>query len=457
MATSQAEQLRREAETRAADMARDREAEQRRQEADRQRARDREAARQAKITDLTTGHDKVLADHNYNKTPDIAKIAAADFRLNGARLGIAADTGGGGGGSRARSGFVGPRWMPDEEASSCTKCKTEFDWMNRRHHCRHCGIIFCNKCSYQRCLLPANFEMRDPQRVCESCFEALAPHQNSLTSVIANHQKVNSLDLTSSRRYLNLPFALTLGSEIRKAAYSIHNMFTSEWIEDKAIPKHLFSAAKGVAFLTVFKGGFVVAPRLGTGLVLARTPDGSWSAPAAIGTVGCNWGALVGADMTDYIIILNTPEAVEAFSGVGQVALGANLELALGPVGRSAEGVVSMTDKVFAPCVSYAHSRGLYAGVALEGAVVVSRPDVNFKFYGRPLEPLEILSGAVQPPRAAQPLYDALAHYAGSASPTYSSTASFSGGFGDEPMPGRSSGSAEGGGGGHVAHGGMLA
>jgi len=72
MATSQAEQLRREAETRAADMARDREAEQRRQEADRQRARGREAARQAKITDLTTGHDKVLADHNYNKTPDIA-------------------------------------------------------------------------------------------------------------------------------------------------------------------------------------------------------------------------------------------------------------------------------------------------------------------------------------------------------------------------------------------------
>jgi len=417
--SSQAELLRREAESRAQEMQQARDKEQRRIESEKVRAKEREAARQAKITDLTTGHDKVLADHNFNKTPDIAKIAAADFRLNGARLGqgIAAADGGGSGSGKAR-GFIGPRWMPDEEATCCTKCKEQFDWMNRRHHCRHCGVIFCNKCSGQRCLLPANFEMRDPQRVCESCFEALAPHQTSLTSVIANHQKVNSLDLTSSRRYMNLPFALTLGSEIRKAAYSVHNMFTSEWIEDKAIPKRLFAAAKGVAFLTVFKGGFVVAPRLGTGLVLARTQDGGWSAPAAIGTVGCNWGALVGADMTDYIIVLNTPEAVSAFSGVGQVALGANLELALGPVGRSAEGVVSMTDKVFAPCVSYAHSRGLYAGVALEGAVVVSRPDVNFKFYGRPLEPTEILSGQVLPPRAAQPLYDALAHYAGTSLPT---------------------------------------
>ena len=430
---NQAEQLRREAEQRAKEQQLAREAEQRRAEADKARAKDRETARQAKITDLTTGHDKVLADHNFNKTPDIAKIAAADFRTNASRLGQ--------GIAGSRSGFIGPRWMPDEEATSCTKCKDAFDWMNRRHHCRHCGIIFCNKCSHQRCLLPASFEIRDPQRVCESCFEALAPHQTSLTSVIANHQKVNSLDLTSTRRYLNLPFALTLGSEIRKAAYSIHNMFTSEWIEDKALVKRLFSNAKGVAFLTVFKGGFVVAPRLGTGLVLAKAADGSWSAPAAIGTVGCNWGALVGADMTDYVIILNTPEAVSAFCGVGQVTLGANLELALGPVGRSAEGVVSVTDKVFAPCVSYAHSRGLYAGVALEGAIVVSRPDVNFKFYGRPLEPLEILSGSLQPPRAAQPLYDALAHYAGSAVPnSYShigggAAGGGGGGGGDVPMP----------------------
>jgi SH3 domain-containing YSC84-like protein 1 len=434
---SQAESLRAEAEARAAGQAASRERENAKLEADKARAQAKERERQAKITDLITGHDKVLADHNQNKTPNIAKIAAADFKLNGARLGGAATSFSSSSHSSSSSSYasVGPRWMPDEETDSCTKCKVDFDWFVRRHHCRHCGVIFCDKCSRQRCLLPASFRQRDPQRVCESCFEALAPHQESSTGVIANHQKVNSLDLISNRRYMNLPFALTLGSEIRKAAYSIHNMFTSEWIEDKAIPKRLFTEAKGLAFLTVVKGGFVVAPRIGTGLVMARLPDGSWSAPAAIGTVGCNWGALVGAEVTDYVIVLNTPEAVSTFSGIGQVNVGANLELAIGPIGRSAEGSVSMTDKVFAPCVAYAHSRGLYAGVALEGAVVVARPDVNFKFYGRPLEPLEILSGTVDPPRACLPLYDALTHHTGAPCPaSFSHMSSLAAASEDNPL-----------------------
>lgn len=143
--------------------------------------------------------------------------------------------------------------------------------------------------------------------------------------------------------------------------------------------------------------------------------------------MGCNWGALVGADMTDYVIILNTTEAVTAFSGVGHATVGAALEMAIGPLGRSAEGVACMTDKVIAPCVSYAHSKGLYAGVCLEGAVVVCRPDVNFNFYGRTIEPKEILSGSVLPPRAAQPLYDALAHYAGAGPAVIPSFAGHSG------------------------------
>ena len=201
---SQAELLRQEAEARAAESGQKRAAEAKRIESDKARTKAKKEERHAKITDLTTGHDKVYADHNHNKTPNLALIAAADFRLNGSRLGVGVD-GEGFEGSRPASTFVGPRWMPDEEAPNCTKCKAVFDMWLRRHHCRQCGVIFCDKCSSQRCLLPAAFEMRDPQRVCESCYEALLPHQMSLTSVIANHQKVNSLDLTSSRRYVTSP------------------------------------------------------------------------------------------------------------------------------------------------------------------------------------------------------------------------------------------------------------
>ena len=82
----------------------------------------------------------------------------------------------------------------------------------------------------------------------------------------------------------------------------------------------------------------------GTGLVIAKLPDtadpsllasgGGWSAPTAIGTVGVSWGAVIGLDVTDYVVILNTTEAVHAFSGLGQISIGAGIEVAVGPVGR---------------------------------------------------------------------------------------------------------------------------
>ena len=73
---------------------------------------------------------------------------------------------------------------------------------------------------------------------------------------------------------------------------------------------------------------------LGTGLVIARLADNTWSAPSAICTFGLSWGFVAGLDVTDYVIILNTPEAVQAFSGSGQLTIGAGIEVAVGPVGR---------------------------------------------------------------------------------------------------------------------------
>ena len=74
---------------------------------------------------------------------------------------------------------------------------------------------------------------------------------------IANHQRVNTIDTNgescSIRRYSNLPFALTLGSEIRKAAYSVYNLFNSNWVHDASIVVDLIGRAKGLAFLTIGK------------------------------------------------------------------------------------------------------------------------------------------------------------------------------------------------------------
>jgi lipid-binding SYLF domain-containing protein len=223
-----------------------------------------------------------------------------------------------------------------------------------------------------------------------------------------------------------MPYSNTMGSEIRKAAYSIHNLFNLEWVQDKAIPLKLLKQAKGLAFLTVLKAGLVFAPRIGTGLVIARLPDNSWSAPSAIGTFGCSWGALVGADITDYVIILNTSEAVEAFSGSGQISIGAGIEIAVGPIGREISGSYNVGTKGFSPAYSYSHSRGAYAGVGLDGSFILSRNAINFNFYGQQLEPDQILRGDISAPRAGQPLYDQLHNAAFSAEDAPSYTPGYS-------------------------------
>ena len=129
--------------------------------------------------------------------------------------------------------------------------------------------------------------MRDPQRVCQLCHAQLLPLQHTLTTKIANHQRTNSIDIVSSslRRYFNMPFSITLGSEIRKAAYSLQNIFgtSNQLIKDKQIPLGMLIGAVGLVFLTVAKGGFMLGGRLGTGLVVVRLSNEQWSAPSAIG------------------------------------------------------------------------------------------------------------------------------------------------------------------------------
>ena len=336
-------------------------------------------------------------DSNASKDAALAEI---DYKLNGSR-------------ARSNTGeFIPPRWIPDEEVERCARCKSEFDWVNRRHHCRHCGNIYCQNCSPNRSLLPFEYGLADPQRVCINCEILLSPIQSQLTSTIANHQRHNAIDITGqcSARYFNMPYSHDLAAEVRKASYSLHNLFNLEYIHDKAIPLNLLKNAKGIAFLTVLKVGVVLAPRIGTGLVIARLSDNTWSAPSAIGTFGVNWGFMAGANLTDYVIILNTYEAVEAFSGTGQISIGANIEVAAGPMGRAIDASFNVGTEGYAPAYSYSHTRGLFAGVGLEGSLIMSRPGMNYNFYGQQLDPKAILTGAVPAPRAARPLYDTLYH-----------------------------------------------
>lgn len=87
-------------------------------------------------------------------------------------------------------------------------------------------------------------------------------------------------------------------------------------IPEKSIPPDVLRDAKGLAILTVAKAGFIVSGRGGKGLVVARVGK-SWSGPSAIGTGGAGFGFQIGIEVTEFIMILNTPEAVKAFSRQG--------------------------------------------------------------------------------------------------------------------------------------------
>lgn len=104
-----------------------------------------------------------------------------------------------------------------------------------------------------------------------------------------------------------------------------------------------------------------------------------------------------------------TDAAVEMmFSDNGSVNLGADVGVALGPLGRALEGNVGASQGAVAPIYTYSLSKGLYAGASLDGKVIVTRKNVNEKFYGREVSGAELLSGLIPTPPAAQPLYDAL-------------------------------------------------
>ena len=177
-------------------------------------------------------------------------------------------------------------------------------------------------------------------------------------------------------------------------------------IPEKEIPPSVLKAARGLAILTVTRAGFIGSGRGGTGVVVSRLDKG-WSGPSSIGTGGVGFGFQAGVDVTEFVMILNTPAAVEAFSKQANVTLGGNLTVSAGPIGRSAEAAVGLQSAIY----SYSRSQGFFAGVSLEGTVVSVKDDYNQAYYGKPVTAQEILSGKVQPPAGARNLLQVLSKY----------------------------------------------
>ncbi len=142
--------------------------------------------------------------------------------------------------------------------------------------------------------------------------------------------------------------------------------------------------------------------------MVARLADGSWSAPSAVGTAGAGFGGQIGFELTDFVFILNDAAAVRAFSQQASITLGGNVSIAAGPVGRNAEAAGAASFKGVAGIFAYSKTKGLFAGVSLEGSMLVERRDANEKLYNAKVTARQLLEGSIRPPPAADPLLSVL-------------------------------------------------
>jgi len=172
------------------------------------------------------------------------------------------------------------------------------------------------------------------------------------------------------------------------------------------IPKDLLNKADCIViYPSVKKAAFVVGGSYGRGLITCRKGrdfSGSWSAPAMFALEGGSFGFQIGAEATDFVLlVMNESGARSVLSS--KVKLGGDASIAAGPVGRAAS---AETDIVLnAEILSYSRAKGLFAGVSLEGSTVRSDDGANKALYGKELSAKEIVrEGKVPPPAAARGL-----------------------------------------------------
>lgn len=162
---------------------------------------------------------------------------------------------------------------------------------------------------------------------------------------------------------------------------------------DQAVPARLLAEAHAIAVIPdVVKASLVLGGRHGRGLVSVRGADGAWSTPSFVSLTGGSIGFQAGVNSTDVVLVFRTPRGVDSIVH-GKFTLGADAAVAAGPVGRSAQA--STDAQLKAEIYSYSRSRGLFAGVALDGAVLSIDDDANQRNYGSPTTPRMVFENRV--------------------------------------------------------------
>jgi lipid-binding SYLF domain-containing protein len=179
---------------------------------------------------------------------------------------------------------------------------------------------------------------------------------------------------------------------------------------DQRIPDTLLSRAYGIAVIPdVTKVAFIFGGRHGNGVLVVRDKlNAPWSNPALVSLTGGSWGFQAGAQSSDIILVFTTKSGIEGIAG-GKLTLGADASVATGPVGRQGSAATDMNFN--AEIYSYARTRGLFGGIALDGSVISIDKSANAALYAKSgVTATEIFSGtAPAAPATAQRFLERLA------------------------------------------------
>jgi lipid-binding SYLF domain-containing protein len=172
------------------------------------------------------------------------------------------------------------------------------------------------------------------------------------------------------------------------------------------IPQDLIDKAECIiVYPSVLKGAFIVGGSYGRGAMTCRTGEhytGPWSAPSMMALEGGSVGFQIGGQATDFVLLVMNPRGAHSILK-SKVKLGADASVAAGPKGRAADASTDATLR--AEVLSYSRSRGLFAGISLEGSTVRPDNEANERVYGHKLSAEDIIfKGAVAVPPPAQQL-----------------------------------------------------
>eukprot|EP00529_Nitzschia_sp_RCC80_P028665 CAMPEP_0113494430 /NCGR_PEP_ID=MMETSP0014_2-20120614/29102_1 /TAXON_ID=2857 /ORGANISM="Nitzschia sp." /LENGTH=265 /DNA_ID=CAMNT_0000388321 /DNA_START=87 /DNA_END=884 /DNA_ORIENTATION=+ /assembly_acc=CAM_ASM_000159 len=164
----------------------------------------------------------------------------------------------------------------------------------------------------------------------------------------------------------------------------------------RGVPKGYFQTCAGVAIISTIQAGLIFSGSVGTGILMKRNLDGSWSNPVAVGMTGVGFGFLVGANLKDIIVFFPDDESIQTcFKSGVELSAQSNITAV---VGREFEGAMGVSGSGTSAVVSIAYSKGAFIGASMQGAVVGPRHKANEIFYGQPADPVAIMDGKIPIP-----------------------------------------------------------